>query len=41
MKATEGNLLVTSATVCGFRPLAWKASSRVVGDVVPGSWPIA
>jgi zinc protease len=35
MKATEGNLLVTRATVCGFRPLAWKASSRVVGDVVP------
>ena len=40
MNTTEGNLLVTMATVLGAWPPAARLSIRVLGTVVPGSWPM-
>jgi hypothetical protein len=39
MKCSDGNLLVTTATVFGVLPAAASALNTVVGTVVPGSAP--
>jgi hypothetical protein len=39
MKCSDGNLLVTTATVLGALPAAASASNTVFGTVVPGSAP--